>query len=93
MHNNTDVSSARRVVASIAGNVLEWCHDYWSSAYPDYPTPITDPAGPTSGTFRTARGGGWGSDGNGCWTAWRTNNFPGVISEYVGFRLARSPNP
>ena len=39
------------------GNVYEWCQDYFAD-YPEGET--TDPAGPTRGTRRMARGGGVG---------------------------------
>ena len=41
------------------GNVLEWCNDW----YGDYSNSAqTNPAGPSSGSRRVKRGGGWRND-------------------------------
>lgn len=40
------------------GNVMEWVQDRYDEDY-YAKSPMTDPAGPDSGSFRTTRGGGW----------------------------------
>ena len=49
----------------MSGNVLEWCSDWYDSAYYGK-SPITDPEGPNSGTLRVLRGGSWYYDDNNC---------------------------
>ncbi len=70
------------------GNVYEWCQD-WYGTYPS--GPVTDPAGPSSGYGRVARGGGWGADAKYCRSADRHGRDPGGYGSSLGFRLARDP--
>jgi formylglycine-generating enzyme required for sulfatase activity len=66
------------------GNVYEWCQDW----YDLYPTgSVTDPQGPTDGSFRVMRCGGWGSEARFARSARRNNYAPGNRNINVGFRL------
>jgi len=70
------------------GNVWEWCQD----RYGDYPSsPVTDPTGPSLGTFRVLRGGSWGDYGLGadCRSALRLSVSPVSRNYGIGFRVAR----
>ncbi len=67
------------------GNVGEWCQD-WSGAYPG--GNVTDPVGPSSGTGRVLRGGGWSNDARNCRSASRSNDSPSAQFSSIGFRLA-----
>jgi len=70
----------------VHGNVRERCQD----RYGDYPSsPVTDPTGPSSGTFRVFRGGCWGFGARNCRSAFRDRNNPGYRHLNLGFRVAR----
>ena len=77
----------------MAGNVEEWCHD-WYGSYPS--SSVTDPVGTKTsyplGYIRVSRGGNWWSLADSARAAYRWYYLPdGSLSyNYVGFRLVRS---
>ena len=69
------------------GNVLEWCQD-WNGTYG---AGVTDPSGPTTGSSRGQRGGGWYFSAGLCRSADRYGSAPGHRIYYLGLRVARVP--
>lgn len=69
------------------GNVYEWCQD-WFGQYPA--DIITDPTGPSIGSHRVRRGGGWGDHARICRSAVRKHSGPKYRNRFIGFRLSRT---
>ena len=69
----------------MSGNVYEWCQD-WYGSYSS--SDQTDPVGPSSGSNRVLRGGGWDYLPRGCRVAYRISNTPSFCSNSLGLRLA-----
>ena len=70
----------------IHGNVLEWCQDW----YDDYPErAMMDPKGPSSGQHKVLRGGAWLGSPATLRCTFRSEDYPVVRSNDIGFRLVR----
>ncbi|MBQ2838260.1 MAG: formylglycine-generating enzyme family protein [Muribaculaceae bacterium] len=70
----------------MSGNVCEWCSDWYSSSYYSS-SPSTNPTGPTSGSYRVYRGGGWNYYAQGCLVSCRGSGDPDYRYYDLGFRL------
>lgn len=71
----------------MAGNVWQWTNDWYSSPYDT--TEQTDPEGPSSGSLRVIRGGGWNYGASYLRSAHRNHGFTDGRGSNIGFRTVR----
>ena len=73
----------------MAGNVAEWCWDWYGSAYYGDAAANNNPRGPATGTNRVLRGGAWVSTTSYLRCASRSYVPPSYADSIYGFRCVR----
>ena len=85
-HNVATKSPNELGIYDMSGNVCEWCQDWYDEDYYSRSSQ-SNPMGPSSGSERVIRGGGWFNAAGGCRVAYRPCYAPDDRDNDLGLRL------
>jgi formylglycine-generating enzyme required for sulfatase activity len=88
-HATAELKPNLRGLHDVHGNMLEWCHDWYTSEVEDG---RVDPVGAAKGSVRVDRGGCWDYSAAICRSAYRFTFAPSFRNNSMGFRLVLSPS-
>lgn len=77
----------------MAGNAMEWVHDWWSISY-YAESPAQNPTGPATGARKVEKGGWWGGPSPSYIARSAYRHFedpPGYQDHHIGFRIITIP--
>lgn len=78
-----DATGLYGMQSNVGERVWDWFDSYRAGD-------TTDPLGPSSGTARVGRGGGWRFNARGCRITHRASHYPSCQKDSLGFRLVRT---
>jgi len=86
---STNSNASYYGIFDMAGNIFEWCLDWYSSGYYS-DSPVSNPSGPDTGFLKVVRGGSWDTGSEYLLrSAYRGYNVPAGRYNNVGFRIVR----